>query len=55
MAVYLPRKWGRDYFIRKEDLKLVANRKPGSPRKVMAGLSSKANQKEGHVFGMPNK
>lgn len=26
-------KHGRDYFIKKSDLKLVANRKPGRPRK----------------------
>lgn len=34
-------KKGRDYFIRDEDLKLVADRKPGRPRKEQAGKAAK--------------
>ena len=36
-------KMGRDYFIREEDLKLVAERKPGRPPK--AKETSKASKK----------
>ena len=34
-------KKGRDYFIRDEDLKLVADRKPGRPRKKQLGKTVK--------------
>lgn len=30
-------KMGRDYFIKEEDLRLVADRKPGRPRKAETG------------------
>jgi len=33
-------KFGRDYMIKEEDLKLVEDRKPGRPRKAQSGKSS---------------
>jgi excisionase family DNA binding protein len=38
-------KMGRDYFIKEDDLKLVADRKPGRPPKTKAGIDSKADKK----------
>lgn len=38
---------GRDYFIKEDDLKLVAERKPGRPRKAPTGKTSeKASKKK---------
>jgi excisionase family DNA binding protein len=34
-------KMGRDYFIKEDDLKLVADRKPGRPRKAQSEKASK--------------
>jgi excisionase family DNA binding protein len=39
-------KMGRDYFIKEADLKLVADRKPGRPRKKQAGKESKLTSKK---------
>jgi excisionase family DNA binding protein len=40
-------KMGRDYFIKEDDLKLVAERKPGRPRKAPTGKTSeKASKKK---------
>jgi excisionase family DNA binding protein len=33
-------KMGRDYFIKEEDLKLIADRKPGRPPKAKPGQSN---------------
>ena len=38
-------KKGRDYFIKDEDLKLVADRKPGRPRKAQSGAATKSSRK----------
>jgi excisionase family DNA binding protein len=38
-------KMGRDYFINEEDLKLVADRRPGRPRKAQAEAGKKASKK----------
>jgi excisionase family DNA binding protein len=40
-------KMGRDYFIKEGDLKLVADRKPGRPRKAKVETASKASKKRG--------
>lgn len=41
-------KMGRDYFIKEGDLKLVADRKPGRPRKAQSENASKqASKKKG--------
>jgi hypothetical protein len=37
---------GRDYFIKDEDLKLVANRKIGRPRKAQGGDVVKGRAKD---------
>lgn len=37
---------GRDYFIKEEDLKLVADRKPGRPRKARAEAGAKGSKKK---------
>jgi excisionase family DNA binding protein len=39
-------KMGRDYFIKEDDLKLVADRKPGRPSKAKAETGSKAGKKK---------
>jgi excisionase family DNA binding protein len=39
-------KMGRDYFIKEGDLKLVADRKPGRPRKDKAATASKTSKKK---------
>jgi excisionase family DNA binding protein len=38
-------KMGRDYFIKEADLKLVADRKPGRPRKAQSEKASKRASK----------
>ena len=38
-------KMGRDFFIKEDDLKLVADRKPGRPRKAQAETVSKQARK----------
>ena len=38
-------KKGRDYFIKDDDLKLVADRKPGRPRKSQTGSATKNKNK----------
>jgi hypothetical protein len=40
-------KVGRDYLIKVEDLKLVEDRKPGTPPKAKAETTSKAGKKRG--------
>lgn len=40
-------KMGRDYFIKEADLKLVADRKPGRPRKAKAETGLRASEKIG--------
>jgi excisionase family DNA binding protein len=41
-------KMGRDYVIKEDDLKLVADRKPGRPRKAQSETASKqASKKKG--------
>jgi excisionase family DNA binding protein len=42
-------KFGRDYMIKEEDLKLVKDRRPGRPRKSMEALKGqkRASKKEG--------
>lgn len=40
-------KKGRDYFIKEDDLKLVADRKPGRPRKGQTEKVPKQARKEG--------
>lgn len=40
-------KMGRDYFIKEDDLKLVADRKPGRPRKTQIEKASKQASKKG--------
>jgi excisionase family DNA binding protein len=49
LAERLPaEKMGRDYFIKEDDLKLVADRKPGRPRKAQGKKASKQpKRKEG--------
>ncbi|MDQ1557543.1 MAG: Helix-turn-helix domain [Pyrinomonadaceae bacterium] len=39
-------KMGRDYFIKEDDLKLVADRKPGRPPKAKTGTGSKTSKKK---------
>jgi excisionase family DNA binding protein len=39
-------KMGRDYFIKEDDLKLVADRKPGRPRKAQTDEPSKKPSKK---------
>jgi excisionase family DNA binding protein len=39
-------KMGRDYFIKEDDLKLVADRKPGRPPKDKDETGSKASKKK---------
>ncbi|HLL70052.1 MAG TPA: helix-turn-helix domain-containing protein [Pyrinomonadaceae bacterium] len=39
-------KMGRDYFIKEDDLKLVADRKPGRPRKTQTDETSKQSSKK---------
>jgi excisionase family DNA binding protein len=39
-------KMGRDYFIKEDDLKLVADRKPGRPRKVQVEKAAKQESKK---------
>ena len=38
---------GRTYVVNEDDLKLVADRKPGRPPKAKAGTASKASKKGG--------
>jgi excisionase family DNA binding protein len=40
-------KFGRDYMIKEEDLKLVEDRKPGRPPKAKDGANSKSAKKGG--------
>lgn len=40
-------KFGRDYMIKEEDLKLVADRKPGRPPKAKDETTSKAGKRKG--------
>lgn len=40
-------KKGRDYLIKEDDLKLVADRKPGRPRKAQSEKASKLASKKG--------
>jgi excisionase family DNA binding protein len=40
-------KMGRDYFIKEDDLKLVAERKPGRPRKAQSENAPKRASKKG--------
>jgi excisionase family DNA binding protein len=39
-------KMGRDYFIKEDDLQLVADRKPGRPRKAQSEKASKRASKK---------
>jgi excisionase family DNA binding protein len=41
-------KMGRDYFIKEDDLKLVADRKPGRPRKAKGEEMSKQVREKGN-------
>lgn len=40
-------KMGRDYFIKEDDLKLVAHRKPGRPLKAKVETDLQASKKKG--------
>lgn len=40
-------KFGRDYMIKEEDLKLVQDRKPGRPPKAKAKIDSKSSNLRG--------